>query len=291
MYNLDMVPQKALHFHLEAEKRNPKYVDRNYMILEKYDGWYGYVDFVNGKSQGMRSKTGRLVPAWDYYNQELLKIDLSSYPNCRIIFEAIIPNMAFHELNGLFNQKQRKLTNVVFMTHDLVTFENKNFKNRYLDLMNMHELMDTLPFMVRAKPIAVSANTKLWEDFASDVVEKGGEGIIMKALDASYSPGKRNADILKIKCEITLDLECIGVIEGEGKYKGTTGRLLVQDSKGQHFYISGMTDAERDEWWEVPSKVVGHVVEVQAMKWIEGKNLREARFKAIRYDKTVGDID
>lgn len=291
MYNLDMVPQKALHFHIEAEKRNPKYVDRNYMVLEKYDGWYGYVDFVNGKSQGMRSKTGRLVPAWNLYNKQLDAIELERFPNCRIIFEAVIPGMQFHELNGLFNQKQRELSNVTFMTHDLVTVQNRNFKQRYFNLMDCHDEFVELPFFKRARPIAISGSPDLWEGFAENVIEKGGEGIIMKALDASYSPGKRNADILKIKCEITLDLLCIGIHEGEGKYQGTTGKLIVKDKKGQHFYISGMTDAERDEWWNCPSKVVGHVVEVQAMKWINGENLREARFKAIRFDKTEQDID
>ena len=54
---------------------------------------------------------------------------------------------------------------------------------------------------------------------------------------------------------------------------------------------SGMTDAQRDEWWKAESAIIGKVVEIKAMKRLKDGSLREPRFKSIRFDKTVSEID
>jgi hypothetical protein len=41
----------------------------------------------------------------------------------------------------------------------------------------------------------------------------------------------------------------------------------------------------------MPSLIHGKVVEVKAMKELPDGSLREPRFKCIREDKTIGDID
>ena len=44
-----------------------------------------------------------------------------------------------------------------------------------------------------------------------------------------------------------------GVVEGEGKYKGTTGALLCVTLSGLRFTVgSGLTDSERDHYWQNP---------------------------------------
>ena len=112
----------------------------------------------------------------------------------------------------------------------------------------------------------------------------------MKRLDAHYSPGAWIADLLKIKEELTLDLLVVDVEEGEGKYEGMLGKLIVQEKDGTQHKVSGMTDEERRLWWNRPSIIIGQVVEVKAMKRLPNGSLREARFKAIRHDKTAMDI-
>jgi DNA ligase-1 len=52
-----------------------------------------------------------------------------------------------------------------------------------------------------------------------------------------------------------------------------------------------MTDAQRELWWAEPTLINGKVVEVKAMKELPDGSLREPRFKCIREDKTIGDID
>lgn len=283
-----MKPQKALHFHLEEAKRNPKYKGKAYAVLEKYDGWYVYVDIVNGKSQGIRSKTDRLIPSLALYNEYLAETDFWKCPNCRIIMEATIPGLDFHTLNGQLNQKQRELDNVVFYCHDMVD-DHAHFQERYRKLRKCLEDISHNSFKL-APVINVSSLPEVWMQHAQDVWARGGEGVILKAVNASYAPDKRDYTLMKIKQEETLDLLCIGVKRGEGKYAGTLGAITVKDKAGKHYDVSGMSDGERDSWWHSPDRIVGRVVEVQCMKRLEN-GLREPRFKAIRHDKTEQDID
>lgn len=58
------------------------------------------------------------------------------------------------------------------------------------------------------------------------------------------------------------EFTCIGVVEGEGKYKGTTGALLCVTLSGQRFTVgSGLTDAERDHYWQNPP--IGRLIKVK----------------------------
>ena len=96
---------------------------------------------------------------------------------------------------------------------------------------------------------------------------------------------------MKIKEELTLDLLVIGMEEGEGKFKGTLGALVVRERDGTEHKVSGMTLKQRNAWWTNPLGIRGVVVEIAAMKRLPNGSLREPRYKATRFDKTVADID
>ena len=53
-----------------------------------------------------------------------------------------------------------------------------------------------------------------------------------------------------------------------------------------------MTDYQRKVWWQSNGvEIIGRIVEIKAMKKLKDGQYREPRFKAIRHDKTVNDID
>ena len=35
-------PQKALHLHIEEAKKAPKHIGKDYVVMEKFDGWFMY---------------------------------------------------------------------------------------------------------------------------------------------------------------------------------------------------------------------------------------------------------
>ena len=280
-------PQKALHLYIDEEKKSPKHVGVTYAVLEKFDGWYMYVDYVDGVWGEIKSRAGRTIPSVQHLN--IFK-HLSPSQDMRLIFEGTIPGMEFKDLNGIFNRHSPVQEKVVFQLHDVVTSDKLPFNQRYKMANEITNDLDN-DLVELVKILHVSSNKERWKEIYEEIVDAGGEGVILKQAFGIYQPNKRNHSLMKIKCEITLDLVVVGVVKGTGKYANTLGALQVQDRTGFIHTISGMNDAERDYFWTFPDEIIGKVVEVQAMKRISNGSLREPRFKAIRYEKDVSEID
>ena len=283
-------PQKALHLFTEADKKKPKFVGHSYMMFEKHDGWYGYLDFPSCK---IHSSAMREIPSL----VELSNSIREKRPQVkgRLIFEIMIDGLeidSFSELNGILNRKYEQVDDVYLRVHDFI-FDWKfdmPAEKRFAFAQEIVRRMDTPS--VRISPLLGIANhPDLWHSEAESIWQRGGEGLILKRQHGIYMPEKRNADLMKIKEELTLDLQVVGMFEGEGKYTGTLGGLIVLDSLGIKHRVSGMTDAQRHEWWNNEDVILDKVVEIKAMKRLKDGSLREPRFKSIRFDKRVEDID
>lgn len=83
-------------------------------------------------------------------------------------------------------------------------------------------------------------------DKAKKLVRQGYEGMFLKKYDHLYIPGKRVNEALKLKYRKTIELTCIGIEPGTGKYTGQIGSLLLQDDEGRLVYVgSGLDDQDR----------------------------------------------
>ncbi|MFY8275352.1 DNA ligase [Pseudoalteromonas sp. SSDWG2] len=79
----------------------------------------------------------------------------------------------------------------------------------------------------------------------SDIIAKGGEGLMLHRADAPFSAGSRE-HLIKIKVKHDAEAVVVGYQEGKGKYQGMMGALIVQNSSGQRFKIgTGFSDAQR----------------------------------------------
>ena len=99
----------------------------------------------------------------------------------------------------------------------------------------------------------------------------------------------------KVKKNQMVDCIIIGVVEGEGKYTGQIGALIVAvlENKKQIIIanVSGMVDAERlslTELWK-KNKLFGKVVEVKYQEVGSRGRLRHPRFSRMRPDKPAKD--
>ena len=103
--------------------------------------------------------------------------------------------------------------------------------------------------------------------YAKEAIDKKYEGIMIKRLDAPYEC-KRNDFWLKWKPTITVDLKVVALEEGTGRNLGRLGALVcngVDDGKEITVNVgSGLSDADRQDFWDNKDTVIGHVVEVQA---------------------------
>lgn len=142
-----------------------------------------------------------------------------------------------------------------------------------------------------------------------DVVEMLYEGTddseIMKWLEYAESQGwegcmlnkntpyefKRTTNLIKIKKFHSCDLMITGYIEGQGKYEGVLGSLVV-DYKGNRLEIgSGFSDAERKEFWQNREDMIGRVMQIKYKDVSKNsktglESLQFATYECIRTDKT-----
>jgi DNA ligase 1 len=135
--------------------------------------------------------------------------------------------------------------------------------------------------IIRAPAFRVSSPEELEELFAM-AQERGNEGLMIKDLDSSYTPGKRGKSWLKMKRELaTLDVVVTAVEYGHGKRVGVLSDYtfavweadrLVNIGKA----YSGLTD---DEIAEMTQWFLDHTVEDQGFRrTVEPKIVLEVAF-------------
>jgi DNA ligase-1 len=103
--------------------------------------------------------------------------------------------------------------------------------------------------------------------YAEDSVAAGFEGIMIKDLDAPYEC-RRSTFWMKWKPVMTVDLNIVGFEEGTGRNAGRLGAIIcegVDNDRDIRVNVgSGLSDADRDEYWHSRDDLLGRVVEVAA---------------------------
>jgi hypothetical protein len=301
-----MLPQKALHLYVEEQKKKPN-IHHDYIVSEKLDGWYTYVDCIPNGLEAFYSRSGRPIPAFDPYLDTLRSLartvrplfeDLGVY-KFRIICEAVIPEVDFHTANGLFNRTRNivSIPNLRFYIHDIVPMKGRECAEGWTALARMdlvwqmnkvilnlgYRYFSILPIL------GITSDKAVWMQHFRNVVDCGGEGVVLKQTTGVYSPGGRNSSLMKIKLEETFDLLCVGVMDTVGEKGHPNKNLVLRDSAGIEIQVrlGAYADLETIER-ESP---VGNVVEIKCMAKLPDGSYREPRFKAFRWDISPADID
>ncbi len=101
------------------------------------------------------------------------------------------------------------------------------------------------------------------------------EGVMINLADETYQFTRTNA-LLKVKVMQDCDLEIIGVQEGQGKFSGTLGALVV-DYKGTPVGVgSGISDEMRKMIWANPDAYIGRVATIQYFEVTHDKDGKES---------------
>jgi DNA ligase-1 len=176
-------------------------------------------------------------------------------------------------------------------------------------------LAAVLPQSLRI-PRIVTNDEAVAETFYDDALARGHEGVMAKALDAPYEPGRRASTWLKIKRLHTLDLVVLAAEWGHGRRHGWLSNLHLaarDDARGGWVMLGktfkGMTDemlawqtaellereTHRDDWTvHVKPELVVEIAfnDLQASpRYPGGLALRFARVKRYRRDKRAADAD
>jgi DNA ligase-1 len=227
--------QKANIYHEEIDVSQ-------YLVSEKFDGirarW-------NGKN--LISKNGNLINAPDWFVQD--------FPSHELDGELWISHGKFEEISSIVLDKKpneegwKRVKFLIFdLPKSLETFENrikilekiiKSSSSEYLELITQFEITDH-----------ESLIRKL-----DETLKNKGEGLMLHKKDSFYK-AVRNDDLLKLKKFLDEEAIVLKYLEGEGKYKGKMGALLVENADKIRFKIgSGFSDFERENPPKIGSQI------------------------------------
>ena len=108
---------------------------------------------------------------------------------------------------------------------------------------------------------------KQFADYNKLCIDRGFEGIMVKPITGTYEC-RRSTLWLKVKPFIEVSLTVVDTEEGTGRNAGKLGALIVEGKDDGKFIKtnvgSGLTDADRESFWNAKDKLIGQIVEVRA---------------------------
>lgn len=136
--------------------------------------------------------------------------------------------------------------------------------DRYLSSAAAPQHIKMLPVLgiVDDKPQGTEIAKAIWD--------VGGEGVMLVDWSSPYevNPNPRKT-LLKIKMLKEYTAMCVGVFEGDNKYAGTAGGIVVsyKATDGKTYLVkvgTGFTDWDRDYLWQHKNEVAGRMAELDS---------------------------
>ena len=214
-------------------KTAPASIDpAGYLVSEKLDGvralWDGKV---------LRFRSGRLIatPAW--FTAKLPETPLDG--------ELWLGRGQFDALSGAVRKVKpvdAEWQKISYMVFELPAGSG-DFKDRALAL---DSIVNTAAWpQLQAIEQTAIANRATLQAKLDDVVQGGGEGLILHLANAPVATGRSDA-LLKLKPEQDAEAVVVGHVAGKGKYARKTGALDVKTTDGQRFKLgTGLSDVQR----------------------------------------------
>jgi DNA ligase-1 len=119
-------------------------------------------------------------------------------------------------------------------------------------------------------------------------LKSGYEGCMLKAKEGKYQWKRvslKSGEMIKLKPFKSVDLEVTGIFDGEGKFKGKAGGILVDYNGVTVWCGSGFDDATRDILSKEPNRYIGKTAEIKYFEETEDGSLRFPIFERWREDK------
>ena len=213
-----------------------------YLVSEKLDGvravWDGKV---------LRFRSGRLIPAPKWFTAKLPETPLDG--------ELWLARGQFDVLSGMVRKAKpvdADWQQVKYMVFELPKDDAK-FAERAVKLKSI--VQDAAFAQLQAVEQFNISNRATLEAKLDDVVQSGGEGLMLHLANAPVATGRSDA-LLKLKPVQDAEAIVIAHVAGKGKYAGKTGALDVETADGLRFKLgTGLSDAQRKHPPAIGSKV------------------------------------
>ena len=177
---------------------------------------------------------------------------------------------------------------VVYKVFDILKYNGRNLRN--LPYRERYEILKAVvkelnsPYIVLPKRATIDK-----EQFFVNVLAAGGEGVILKDLNAPYEEGVRSLGWAKVKRNKTWNVVCMGFTKGKNAFASTFGAIKfgMYSDDGELKEVgqcSGLPLKLRQEVNANRLKYMGAVLEVTGQEMTEGGRIRHPQFKEWRLD-------
>ena len=268
------------------EKRIETITD--YIAEPKLDG-VRLLTFMYYGHNEMTTRNGKVVTGYAELDKQITQLKQDHPYLVGYIIDGELVGKNFDKtMEDLYSKKSidKKARYIVFDILSIDDFVNKSktpiWSERRVALLSTigNTFYDNIEVVQHHTITSFSALTQFNEEF----IKAGYEGSVIKNKYASYDYD-RSFNWMKLKPFETVDLEITEIEEGDGKYKGTTGAVIVLFNKVLVKVGSGFTDIVRDKMWDRPQDYIGETIEVQYQEITKDGSLRFPTFKRFRHDK------
>jgi len=190
-----------------------------YLIEEKYDGVRCLVMVDEAGNISLWGRSGKR-----FTNLEAaFKVSHTLQPQS--VYDVELMGDTFYQLMGHLNTKAPAPPDAFYVVQlDCIQWNGTYIGNvPYMHRRSFHHHTFKKSRVLSRVATAVAIQRSL-----AFILNLGGEGLVIKRRDSLYHPGKRSRDWLKVLPYREMDVEVIGFETGEGKRKGSLGRLKVQ---------------------------------------------------------------
>jgi DNA ligase-1 len=183
-----------------------------------------------GKSVNMFTRNGKLIEGFNNLLQQIGNLPVENV----VLDGELIGENYTDTMNKLFRKSQGKQAN--YMIFDMLTFEefqsgksDSDYWTRKQGLISFSKnLIGDFTNLKFVEPLKVLTNATIEDltEVMNTAVQLGFEGIMVKPLSSKYEC-KRSYDWQKMKPFFSDEYEIVDFEEGDGKYKGTFGKVIV----------------------------------------------------------------
>ena len=275
--------------------KHPKKIKGDCLVEYKYDGVRVIAIVMKGKAT-LYSRNGKIFNNFPHIENALSKPEYNN-----IVFDGEVMSDDFQALMKQVYRKSGAETDDAYLAlFDMLPLNefnkgksNLNSIERKNELNKIAKNFDVNVIKLVNYEIVNFDNDIGQAKFAAmnkEALEMGFEGLMIKP-NENYYESKRSHAWLKIKPFIEVTLKIVDIQEGTGKHSGKLGAFQVEGSDDGKFFSlsvgSGLTDEDREKFWESKDRLVGRLIEVRAdaiTQSIEGEHysLRFPRFKNFR---------
>ena len=259
-------------------------------VTEKYDGVRCFTQIRDGKII-MKSRQNKVFEGLVEIVSAIADLGLDNVCLDGELLAIDSPyETVYKDTMKIVSTKDEEKHGVKYMLFDIIPlseFDNKEGKTKYsdrrawLNTIKESRFINVAPILYKGTDI--DEVLKVLDECRGN----GAEGCMINT-DKPYE-FKRSKVLQKLKVMSTCDLKVIGFEEGDGKLKGTLGKIIC-NYKGFDLGVgSGFSEAMRDEVWNNQDKYLGKISEIQYFEETNndegGLSLRFPVFKQWRFDK------